>query len=187
MARPRDASLDARILRAARKLHADVGPAGVTMAAVAELAGVSRPTLYRRWRTKAELLFAAQTNASVEIEYPEHGSFRDRLVAAVRHLVESMAASDRQLTAENLAHMIVDRDFAEAVFEQRWSPDREQVYPLWEHGVATGDVDADVDGRAVLDDLVALCLYRVFVRHRPPDHDEIDAIVDRILAGVARR
>lgn len=184
MARPRDPVLDARILRAARDLIAEVGVGGVTMAAVAERAGVSRPTVYRRWPTRAVLVFAAETNASVEFGHLEEGSFRERLRTALGHLVAVMWSSDRAFMSEQFARMIVDPEFAAEVWSQRWGPDREQVYALWEEGIAAGDVDPTVDGRAVLDDLVAICLFHVFLGHRRPDADEIDALVERVLGGV---
>lgn len=185
MARPRDPVLDTRILRATRELIAEVGVGGVTIAAVAERAGVSRPTIYRRWATRAVLVFAAETHASVDVEYPDRGSFRDRLRAALGHLVSVMAGSDRAVASEQFARMILDPEFAEEVWTQRWAPDREQVHPLWEDALAAGEVDPSIDGRQVIDDLVAVCWFQVLLSHRIPTDEELDALVDRVLDGVA--
>src|SRR5215813_2304510 len=47
-----------RIAEAAAELHGTVGPARTTISAVAERAGVGRPTVYRHFPTEADL-FAA--------------------------------------------------------------------------------------------------------------------------------
>jgi len=56
--RPADPSKDREILAAGRALLFQHGPQAVTMEAVARLAGVSKPTLYRRWPNRDALLAA---------------------------------------------------------------------------------------------------------------------------------
>src|SRR4051812_12116107 len=53
--RRRDASIDARILSAARRQLACVGYEGMSLASVAEEASTTRQALYRRWQHKAAL------------------------------------------------------------------------------------------------------------------------------------
>jgi AcrR family transcriptional regulator len=57
--RPRDASIDARVLEVARRHLAETGYESLSLSAVAEEAGTTRPALYRRWPGKAELATAA--------------------------------------------------------------------------------------------------------------------------------
>jgi len=57
--RPRDASIDSRVLEIARRQLAEHGYEGLSLVAVAEEAGTTRPALYRRWPGKAELATAA--------------------------------------------------------------------------------------------------------------------------------
>ena len=54
--RPRDAALDVAILEATRRHLVSRGYSQLTIAEVAADAGVSRPTIYRRWRTKFDLV-----------------------------------------------------------------------------------------------------------------------------------
>jgi hypothetical protein len=88
-----------------------------------------------------------------------------------------------------MGRMIADAAFAERVWSTRWIPDRNAVHLLWERALQRGEVDPDVDGHAVLDDLVAVCLYRVALGHQVLRPDELDAIIERLLYGVlaARR
>lgn len=57
--RPRDERIDVAILEAALALLADRGYAALSIAAVAEAAGVGKPAIYRRYGSKAELVVAA--------------------------------------------------------------------------------------------------------------------------------
>jgi AcrR family transcriptional regulator len=51
-----------RITRAAVELHGTIGPAATTMSAVAELAGVTRATLYRHFPDEVALFTACSTD-----------------------------------------------------------------------------------------------------------------------------
>ena len=52
--RPRDVRNDTRILEATSAILFEKGYAGLTIDGVAAAAGVSRPTIYRRWPSKAD-------------------------------------------------------------------------------------------------------------------------------------
>ncbi len=63
--RPVDPAKDREILAAGRRLLFGVGPEAVTMEAVAREAGVAKPTLYRRFANRDELI-AAVAEAEAE-------------------------------------------------------------------------------------------------------------------------
>ncbi len=81
------------IVQAARRTIAQGGPEKLTLSAVASAAGVSRPTLYRWFATKADLLQAItayeqeQFDAGLAVVIEAHRSPRRRLEAALRYLV----------------------------------------------------------------------------------------------------
>ncbi|GAB2789775.1 TetR/AcrR family transcriptional regulator [Amycolatopsis magusensis] len=69
--RPRSEPARAAVLWAVDDLLVKVGYAAMTMKGIAELAGVSRMTLYRWWSTKAEILFEASAlDAEEELTVP---------------------------------------------------------------------------------------------------------------------
>ncbi|WOC11380.1 TetR/AcrR family transcriptional regulator [Gordonia sp. MP11Mi] len=84
--RRRGAELEEAILDAAWNQLTDRGYEGFTFEAVAERAGTSRPVLYRRWATRAELLRAAirHHGATEDVSAPNTGSVRGDLLAALR-------------------------------------------------------------------------------------------------------
>jgi AcrR family transcriptional regulator len=186
MARPRDHEIDEHILAAAAQMVADVGAHGLTVAEVARVAGVSRPTVYRRWPTTAALLFELQTRATVPPEMPDLGSLAAELTLAIEHLVAALLASDREVMADQWSAIITDAGFAATVKERRWQPDREQVLTIWRRAVERGEVSAEIDGAAVIDDIVGIMLFRVLLLHESPTSEQITAMVTRLLHGVLR-
>lgn len=57
--RPRDATIDARALAAARELLVEEGFAGTTVQAVAQRSGVHASAIYRRWASRLDLIVDA--------------------------------------------------------------------------------------------------------------------------------
>ncbi len=87
--RPRDGRIDEAVLEAAREELSLHGPAGFTMDAVAERAGVGKAAIYRRFRGKNEVIFAAGVHA-FDIEPPaDHGSLRGDIGALLTDVLKS--------------------------------------------------------------------------------------------------
>jgi len=86
--RPRDPSRDGVIRAAILRLLADVGYNALTMDAVAAEAGVGKATIYRRWRTKSDLVVdtIAEMNRA-ETSTPDTGSLEGDLRGLLRSLV----------------------------------------------------------------------------------------------------
>jgi AcrR family transcriptional regulator len=74
-----------RILTAAASCVGDFGVRRVTLAEIARRAGVSRPTVYRRWPDTRTILAALLTDRIIGAwrEVPMHGMGRDALVQRI--------------------------------------------------------------------------------------------------------
>src|SRR5271163_5185097 len=79
--RPRDARADRAILTATLQLMAERGVRDLRMDDVAERAGVGKATIYRRYRSKDELVGDAVATLVSEITIPDTGSTRADLLA----------------------------------------------------------------------------------------------------------
>ena len=86
---PRQAAIDATL-----DLIAERGVPGLTTDAVAERAGISKATMYRRWRSKEELMLDAVASLVGEIAVPDTGSFAGDVRALLRNAVK-LYADDR--------------------------------------------------------------------------------------------
>jgi AcrR family transcriptional regulator len=87
------------ILEAARTAIAERGPSKLTLSAVANAAGISRPTLYRWFPTKADLLAAITAyeeerfDIGLQLVIDAQRSPKRRLEAALRYLVNYLDES----------------------------------------------------------------------------------------------
>jgi AcrR family transcriptional regulator len=85
---PRPHSSADLILRTTIDLVADHGVTGLSVDAVAAAAGVSKPTIYRRWRSRSELIQAAFSYVQRTSVEPDTGSLREDLVILLKDLVD---------------------------------------------------------------------------------------------------
>lgn len=77
--RPRDPRIDSAVLDAAAELLTEVGYADLTVAAIADRAGTSRPAVYRRWPSKAHLVHEAVFGDADTSHTPATGSLETDL------------------------------------------------------------------------------------------------------------
>ncbi len=83
-----------RITEAAVELHRTVGPASTKITDVAELAGVSRMTVYNHFPTEFELFMACSTHWATQNPFPDPERWAaidgppERLVSALKELYE---------------------------------------------------------------------------------------------------
>src|SRR5215213_10824102 len=93
MGRPRDERADRAILDATLKLMAENGAHDLRMNDVAGRAGVGKATIYRRYRSKDELITAAVAGLVSEIRVPDTGRTRVDLLALMRGAVNVYSGS----------------------------------------------------------------------------------------------
>lgn len=98
--RPRATSVDEAIRRASWQVLSRFGYDGLTFEAVAEAAGCSRPTLYRRYANKSELILDLITDRTADIESELHISSdpREMLIEHLRGLTLFLNAAGGEMT-----------------------------------------------------------------------------------------
>jgi AcrR family transcriptional regulator len=141
--RRRGAELENALLDATWEEIVERGYAAMTIESVAERAGTSRPVIYRRWPTKADLVRATleRTMTRDPMELPDTGSLRGDLIAVMRYanarrigttvLLASYLGAYFQETGTSPA------DLREAVLGNRVSP----IDAAIDRAVARGEVD----------------------------------------------
>lgn len=171
-------------MAAASELLSEGGYAALTMEGVASRAGVGKPTVYRRWSTRAQLVFELFTRPVVPEPVPDTGSLRDDLVEIGLWLASVLGSTDRAICGDRVGEMIDSASFSARVREHRIQPDLEVVSQIWERAVARGDVRDPEEGRELLDDLTGSLVYRMLVLHEEIGRAEVERMVDRVLLGV---
>lgn len=142
--RRRGSELEVALLDAAwAELQANSYP-GLTYDAVAARAGTSKPVLYRRWPTKADLVVAALQHAGLfaRRELPDTGSLRDDVLTSLRDFNEVRAGF---ITAIGLylADIASDAGLSPADLRERLLGDRaSSASLLLDRAVRRGEVPA---------------------------------------------
>ena len=118
--RPRDEEREASILEVVNALLAERGYEGVSFEEVARRAGASKPTLYRRWKTKREMVVAALKAGPARRDGPDEidtGSLRGDLLALCDRLLTTLHGVDGQTALVLLQAGWEDRELGESIEE----------------------------------------------------------------------
>jgi AcrR family transcriptional regulator len=184
--RPREERADRAILAAALELMAEQGVRDLRMDDVASRAGVGKATIYRRYRSKEELVSATVAQLVSEITLPDTGSTRDDLLALMRKAVTVYSGSLEAGVMPGLVEaMSRDPELARTVREGFLAGRRAGLRSVLERGVARGDLSADMDFELALDVLGGPLFYRLLVTGGPIDDGLARGVAELILRGFA--
>jgi AcrR family transcriptional regulator len=181
--RPRRAAIEATL-----ELIAERGIRGLTTNAVAERAGISKATMYRRWRTKEDLVVDAVAALVSEIPVPDTGSLREDARALLRDAVRLYADSrPARLFPDLVAEMARNPRVADAVRSGFLAQRRDALREVLDRGRARGELRADVDVELCLDLFGGVIYYRFLVTGGPLDERLADELTGALLDGIATR
>ena len=187
--RPRDPRTDDAIMAATRRLLTEVGYDQVSMESIARAARVSRPTIYRRWPSKAHVVFeAAFGTASDTAMGARTGDFptdlREFVHRAVRFWREPVVeAATMGILAERR------RDSELHIRTQQLLDDmiRAELAAVVRAGAEQGVVRADVDTDTLFNALIGTTFYAALVDGRDDTEQLTDKLCSLVLQGVQPR
>jgi AcrR family transcriptional regulator len=185
--RPRSETARQAILAAAGDLMLSGGMAAATMDAIAARAGVSKATIYKWWPSRgAVALEGFLDRVAGTLAIPERMSTQEALTWQLGALVRLF----RDTTAGPLMRALVaqaqsDPDIARSLREQWLAPRRAVTLDILRSGVERGEIRADIDYEAVMDELFAPVYHRLFFGHSPLDDDLAATIVAQLMTGIA--
>jgi AcrR family transcriptional regulator len=182
--RPRDPDLDRAILDATIALLAQEGFARMSIEQVAVRAGVGKPTIYRRWPSKVDLVIAALSRPGAERSAPSEGSVRERLTRLIEELCESVRREPAKgVLAALVAEIPRDPELAAAVRDVFLAKRRATAYALLCEGVAGGELRPGLDPELASDTLVGPIMLRVLLTGGRVTPDLARTIVDGFFDG----
>ena len=183
--RPRDPAIEEAIIESTRTLLATKGYSAMTIGDIVADAGVTRPTLYRRWANKYELVVEAlQHGLRKQREaYPfldlDGLTPRAALVEAVRRLDPRFHNPRAMLLHGNfMAEAEREPSLHAQMREQGNQPRCEELAEVLEHLQQRGAVRMDVD----LDMIVTLCFGSYFADFNQYGRDVPADFADRVVA-----
>jgi AcrR family transcriptional regulator len=185
--RPRDPRLDGAILQATRDLLVEHGYSGLTIGAVADRADTTKPTLYRRWSSKAHLVHDAVFPDSGGDSVPHSGTFEEDLRALVVATLEVFTSpSVRAAVPGLLADLTPGSDLLLLLRQRLQSVALTSLQRRLDAGVATGEVQHAPDPGVLLDAIAGTVF--MAVAFRSPDElgsTWVDATTQLLLKGLA--
>jgi AcrR family transcriptional regulator len=182
--RPREGAIDAAILDATEQLLGARGYEAMTVEQVAAAAGVSKPTIYLRYRSKRELAAATIDRLRPPLPVPSGRSARGDLVALVeierqwvdRHGLGIVAA----VLLEQSEHPELLERFKRRVVE----PVRAAFREVLEAGIARGELRRAAGSPEVIDALTGAYWARSWATDGPTTRWP-ERVVDVVLRGLA--
>jgi len=184
--RPRSPAADRAIRDATVDLLAGVGYANLTMCGVASAAGVSTATLYRRWRSKLDLVVAVLQARADEWPIPDTGSLAGDCRQLLRALVTSvLTSSSGSVMAGLVGEIARNPELAEAFRTSLVAPRRQALAEMLERARVRGELRPGVDYDLVADLLYGPIHNRMMVSGLPVDADLADRLADLVLRAIA--
>lgn len=182
--RPRSPNVDELVFDATLKLLTSEGFQGMSMDKVAAAAGVSKPTLYRRWASKADL--AAAAIAHTHRNWPDHdGDPRANLVAELEDIRETYRKwNNIAMVGTLLAEEDRHPELIEAWRARIARPRRRRVRHILQRALTEGLLRPNTD----LDIATHLIVGAFYAKHTvgdPFDPGWAQDIVDTLWQGIA--
>lgn len=185
--RPRDAARDRALMEATLtelQLH---GYSGLTTAAVARRAGVSTATLYRRWRSKEDLVLgAAQSWAEALGPDRDTGSLRSDLSALLHDKADALEGSSGRLLRAVLGEAAHNQSLADALLEHFVVPLQERVLAVVDRAAARGEIPRVTDPLVVAEMVIGPMVSHTFLIPPAPGSSPGHDIAQRLLPYLLR-
>ncbi len=184
--RPRSPETQEKILKAAYEMLNEVGFIDLTIEGVAARAEVGKPTIYRRWQTKAALAMDAFLAAvNPEIAFPDTGSVIEDFRSQMYKIVKLMNSPRGEVLASVIGCGQSNEELI-AAFRENWlTPRRNEAKKIFQQGVERGELKEGIDSEIAIDALYSPLFYRLLLKHQPLTNNFVDELLDLVMKGLA--
>ena len=175
----RNDAAERAILHAAAELLAAGQGALITVAAIAERAGVGKQTIYRWWPSKRAVLLDAMIHRARQIApAPDSGDLRTDLRAFLRSTFAA-APDNRSLLLGVLREALGDADTMDrlATFT---AARRDELAGILDRARARGQIPTPKRPETTVDQAFGLLWYRMIFAHEPLDQQGADALASAL-------
>lgn len=173
----RRARTNERLRVAVRQQLMQRGYASVTIEGVAAAAGVAKTTIYRRWASKAEMVFELAIHQDAEVQPVDTGNLEDDIFV-LAHRAVSLITSDlgRLVLPGLLAEMSSDAVLAERLRTIFIDAAKADIDAVVARALARGELHSDVNSK----DFHAALLGIPYAHVHLLDNDNTDELVTRL-------
>lgn len=185
LGRKRDQTADARIIEAAIDVLAETGFDAMTMDMVAARAKAGKATVYRRWKSKAELVRDAliwMSRTSVELDHlPDTGTLRGDLLAVLKPYSTDHSEKKFRVMAGLGSFMSEHPQAAEEALAGIFDPWTAVNRALVQRAIDRGEVSAGADIELACEVIISMTTHRTLAQRRPFDRAVYESLLDHIL------
>jgi AcrR family transcriptional regulator len=177
LGRPRDATIDERVLDAARELLIEVGFDATTLQAIAERSGVHASAIYRRWPSRIEIIEQVVFPGFESVAVEPSGDLHRDLRRFVRRYLTTFGAPEARAAIPGLLATYQRNDASRS--EDRWL--RVSARPQFidiVRAASAGSVDPSVDVDDVFDMLLGAIVARTLIPTVADRNRPIERLVD---------
>jgi AcrR family transcriptional regulator len=177
------------VLEATRELLAERGYAATGIEEIARRAEVGKAAIYRRWRSKEELVVELLSHSAPAIEpVPDLGDTRAELLRTVGKTIENFARKStggiiQGLASESSRNPRLSRLVREYVIDPR----RNELRTVLERGIARGDLRADTDVEIAHNLLTGPAYHHLLLGGKRLDKQFAERVVDVFLRGAGAK
>ena len=172
------------MLDATARLLGEGGYAGLTMEKVAEVAGVARQTVYRRWPSKLALVIDLLREVSESAPLPDTGSLQSDLRQLYRRYSKAIITPGGPIIPGLIAESLYNDELAGIVRSYIMNR-RRQAVALIEGAVLRGELPAGVRAELIIDMLSGFLWYRRLIARIPSNAQDEEAVVEMLIRGAA--
>ena len=186
--RPRSTAADLAIVHATIEILLQDGYDGLSMAGVAQRAGVSTATLYRRYESKVDLVVGCITTLKDQYHEPvDTGSLAGDIRALVLEGCAAFTSETVGLMKALIGEVQRNPELGEAVRGRMVSQRNDHGRQLIERAVERGEIPAPADAELALQMIMGPFVFRSLVSGEPVDGafaDHLCTLALRMLGGV---
>ena len=186
--RPRDAGADDRILATTFDQLVKVGYGGLSIESVAAEAGVAKTTIYRRYRTKRDLVIASLAQGTPVPSPPPELPAQEGLSWLVHTMVTVLVESG----AVRILSSLIVEDAREPglldTFRARLlAPRREMVREMLRRGIERGELRPNVDPLVVTEMVAGAIFGHHVILGLPTTEAWLDSLVEHVWGAIEVR
>jgi AcrR family transcriptional regulator len=181
--RPRDRTLDTRILEQVLLLLGSRGYAGLTLDELAARSSVAKTTILRRWPSKAAVAAAGVERLALQsVDVPDSGSLHEDVHALLHGAVDTFARGRGQFVPRLLREAGHHPEITDLLFTVIHT--RRQAYRrVLALAIARGELAPSVDQDLLIDLLIGPIWTRLLITRDPLTGEYVDSIVEATLAA----
>jgi AcrR family transcriptional regulator len=184
--RRRGKVLESAIFDAVIEELAETGYVDFSIERAAAGAGTSKPVIYRRWPTRARLVYAAlrATRPFVSFEAPDTGTVRGDILVTLDRVSGMVDEFGPEVIFGLIAELLHERD--SSLFAEVIERNAKIMGEILTRGVGRGEIAAEKITPRVAALPFDLVRYQLMILQKPVSPEDIEEIVDRIFLPLVR-